>query len=88
MVESVRTIAGKSPSEICDYLNSFQSDTKLFAHAVRNHWQIENCLHWVLDVGFGEDDCRIRSDNAPQNIAMLRYATLCSIFCGKNRQLS
>ncbi len=33
---------------------------------------IENSLHWVLDVAFREDDCRIRKDNAPQNFAMLR----------------
>ena len=44
--------------------------------SVRSHWGIENSLHRVLDVGFREDDCRIRKDNAPQNFAMIRHISL------------
>lgn len=44
--------------------------------AVRSHWNIENKLHWVLDVAFNEDNCRIRKDNAPINMTMLRHLTL------------
>ena len=45
--------------------------------SVRSHWGIENSLHWVLDVGFREDDCRrIRKDNAPPNFAILRHISL------------
>ena len=44
--------------------------------SVRSHWEIENSLHWVLDVGFREDDCRIRKDNAPQNFARIRPISL------------
>jgi hypothetical protein len=40
--------------------------------AIRQHWSIENQLHWVLDVTFGEDACRIRTGNAPENIALLK----------------
>lgn len=43
---------------------------------VRQHWQVENNLHWVLDVAFREDKCRIRKDNAPENFAMLRHIAL------------
>ena len=43
-----------------------------FAEAVRGHWGIENALHWVLDVAFREDECRVRTDHAPQNLATLR----------------
>ena len=39
---------------------------------VRSHWQIENNLHWMLDVHLGEDTARARKDNAPANIAMLK----------------
>jgi len=38
--------------------------------SVRSSWGSENSLHWVLDVGFREDDCRIRKDNAPQKFAI------------------
>lgn len=37
----------------------------------RAHWQIENGLHWMLDVHLGEDDCRARKDNAPANVALV-----------------
>jgi predicted transposase YbfD/YdcC len=43
---------------------------------VRSHWGIENSLYWVLDVGFREDDCRIRKDNAPQKFAIFRHIYL------------
>ncbi len=76
MVESKRTFAGETTSEIRYYLNSFPSDAQMFAHAVRSHWGVENCLHWVLDVAFREDDCPIRKDNAPENFALLRHIAL------------
>ena len=43
------------------------------AHAIREHWGIENGLHWVLDVAFREDDCRVRKDNAAENLAIIRH---------------
>ena len=45
-------------------------------HHVRAHWGIENRVHWVLDVAFQEDARRIRTDHAPQNMAVLRHITL------------
>ena len=44
--------------------------------AVRGHWGIENSVHWVLDVSFDEDDCRIRKDHASHNMATLRRLAL------------
>ena len=76
MVESERIVSGETTSEIRYYLNSFPRYAKVFAHAVRSHWGVENCLHWVLDIGFREDDCRIRKDNAPENLALLRHIAL------------
>lgn len=46
------------------------------AYAVRGHWGIENRLHWVLDVAFNEDACRVRKDHAPENLAILRRMAL------------
>jgi predicted transposase YbfD/YdcC len=41
--------------------------------AIRDHWQLENGLHWVLDVAFREDESRIRKNHAPANMALLRH---------------
>lgn len=76
MVESQRTIDGESTRETRYYLNSFASNAEVFANAVRSHWGIENSLHWRLDIGFREDDCRIRKDNSPENLALLRHLAL------------
>jgi predicted transposase YbfD/YdcC len=54
------------------YINSFASDAKRFAGAVRGHWGIENSLHWVMDVTFREDESRIHKDHGGENVSWLR----------------
>lgn len=76
LVESVRKIGQQTTTSKRYYLNSFASDARLLAHAVRSHWGIENNLHWVLDVAFTEDDCPIHSNHAPENLARLRQMAL------------
>jgi hypothetical protein len=44
--------------------------------ATRTHWAIENSLHWVLDIAFREDECRVRKDHGPQNLAILRHIAI------------
>ena len=58
------------------YLSSAILTPERFASAVRSHWAIENSLHWVLDVTFDEDAARNRTDNGPENLAILRRLTL------------
>lgn len=58
------------------YISSLPPEAKLIGKAGREHWAIENNLHWVLDVIFREDECRIRKDNAPQNVAVTRHIAL------------
>jgi predicted transposase YbfD/YdcC len=58
------------------YLTSLASDVTQFAKAVREHWGVENSLHWVLDVSFREDECRIRKEKGAQNFAVLRHIAL------------
>ena len=54
------------------YISSLEAPAGRLMEAVRSHWSIENSLHWSLDVTFGEDQCRVRKDNGPQNMATLR----------------
>lgn len=58
------------------YLSSLECDAPRLQEAVRAHWGIENSLHWVLDVSFDEDGCRIRKDHAAYNMATLRRLAL------------
>ena len=76
-VESERTVAGKTSLEQRHYITSrskFSATSAL--EASRSHWGIENQLHWVLDVAFREDDCRVRADNAAESFAVVRHMAL------------
>ena len=67
---------GKTTIETRYYISSLPNDAQRLGESVRSHWGIENSLHWVLYVGFREDNCRIRKNNAPQNFAMIRHLSL------------
>jgi predicted transposase YbfD/YdcC len=58
------------------FMSSWSASAQQFLAAIRAHWQIENGLHWVLDIAFREDESRIRKDHAPQNMALLRHFAL------------
>jgi predicted transposase YbfD/YdcC len=76
VVESVRDIKGVVTTERRYFLSSLPLDAPRFAHAVRSHWGVENQLHWVLDVQFGEDQSRARTGFAAENLATLRRLAL------------
>lgn len=75
MVQRKRIIGEKETFEISYYITSLNS-IELFSKGVRQHWGIENKLHWVLDVSFNEDKCRTRNDNSAENLAVLRHLSL------------
>jgi hypothetical protein len=54
------------------HLEPVQWDSKKLAHAIRSHWEIENRMHWCLDVSFNEDASRIRTDHAPENMNIVK----------------
>ena len=68
--------AGQSPRTLTYFLASYEDDPAKMAAAIRAHWAIENSLHWVLDVTFREDECRVRDRTAAANFAMLRKIAL------------
>lgn len=76
MVEAERHVEDQVSIERRYYLASLTPDITRFAHAVRGHWGIENSLHWVLDVTFREDECRIRKGAAPENFTLLRHMAI------------
>jgi predicted transposase YbfD/YdcC len=58
------------------YISSLPGDAQQILEATRTHWEIENCVHWVLDIAFDEDGSRVRQGNAPQNLAVVRHLAL------------
>jgi predicted transposase YbfD/YdcC len=77
-VESIRSITGhpKVETQMRYFLSSAKDDPQLLATAIRRHWSIENNLHWVLDVTFGEDASQVQEHNTVRNWAVLRKIAL------------
>ena len=73
VVESRREIGARTERELRFYITSLGPDAKRLGEAIRAHWSIENGLHWVMDVVFRDDECRIRKDNAPANFATVKH---------------
>lgn len=76
MVESERIVDGKTAVETRYYISSLSGDAERLLGASRGHWSIENSLHWVLDISFGEDDSRVRVGNGAENLSMIRRMAL------------
>ena len=76
MVESERTENGETTSQTRYYISSLPNDARKLLNGVRTHWGIENSVHWVLDVGFGEDNSRVRVGNSPENFSVMRRMAL------------
>ena len=84
-VESVRDINGVVTTERRYYLLSLPRDVRAFARASRQHWGVENSVHWLLDVVFKEDQSRSREGHAAQNLATLRRLALNALKREKSR---
>jgi predicted transposase YbfD/YdcC len=76
MVEAQVEAAGKTSLARRYFLSSARLDAKTFARAVRDHWGVENNLHWVLDVVFHDDLARLRTGHGPENMAVVKHMAL------------
>jgi predicted transposase YbfD/YdcC len=76
MCYSERTVGGVTSEETRYFIGSRKASAKTYGKTLRNHWGIENSLHWQLDVTFAEDDNRVGKRNAAENLALLRRLTL------------
>jgi predicted transposase YbfD/YdcC len=76
LCHSERTVAGQTTGEARYFIGSQRAGATFYGRALRNHWGIENALHWQLDVTFREDDNRVTRRNAAENLALLRRLTL------------
>ena len=75
--ERIDKISGKTSLERSYYIVSDPKATaESVGRAIRSHWGIENSLHWVLDVTFREDQCRIRAGNAAENLSVMRHLVM------------
>ena len=73
MVESTREIiGGKTEQETRFYISSLVADAVRQGDAIRSHWGVES-HHWVMDMVFRDDECRIRRDNSPANFATIKH---------------
>ncbi len=76
VIMSERTIDGKTSTECRFYITSKKKSATYFLKAIRDHWHIENKLHWVLDVVFREDESRLRKGHGAENFSILRRMAL------------
>ncbi|MDQ1352338.1 MAG: hypothetical protein QG657_2644 [Acidobacteriota bacterium] len=90
-IDSTREVTERGNKKITQetryHISSLKKPTPQVAlRAIRDHWSIENTLHWTLDMSFNEDYSRIRKENAPHVMAMLRHMALNILQQGKLQQ--
>ena len=73
IVDSVRETGEKVERERRFYITSLLLPADMLAPVVRGHWAIENSLHWVMDMVFRDDECRVRTDHAPANFCTIKH---------------
>jgi predicted transposase YbfD/YdcC len=73
IVESTREFGGKIERETRYYITSLVMLAHLLGPVIRSHWAIENSLHWVMDMVFRDDECRVRKNHAPANFTTIKH---------------
>ena len=86
IVERERTVGSKTSCERRYYISSLPADAQRIAHAVRSHWEVENRLHWCLDVQFNDDQSSVRTGFAANNLAIVRHIVINLLRLNKSRK--
>jgi predicted transposase YbfD/YdcC len=87
MCRATRTVNGQTSVEDRYFItSSAHRSVEKIAKAIRAHWKVENCLHWVLDIAFDEDQCRIRIGYAAENSATMRRLTINALKTNKTKK--
>jgi predicted transposase YbfD/YdcC len=73
---SERTVGGVTSEELRYFIGSKKASAQVYGKALRNHWGIENTLHWQLDVSFDEDNNRVSKKQGAENLALIRRLAL------------
>jgi predicted transposase YbfD/YdcC len=76
VLDSIRDTNGKIERETRFYITSLVLLAHLIGPMVRSHWAVENNLHWVMDMVFRDDECRIRTEHAPANFTAIKHLAL------------
>jgi len=88
MTEYTRETRGNAETIRRFYIASFVDSPEKMARGIRDHWQLENSLHWVLNVTFRQDDCSIRKANAASSFATINHAALNLLRQGPGKKMS
>ena len=73
MIESSRELKGRTETETRFFITSLTLPAKEMGAVVRDHWAVENALHWVMDMVFRDDECRLRTKHAPANFTTIKH---------------
>jgi predicted transposase YbfD/YdcC len=76
MIRRERRLSDKTEIHTRYYISSLKGTAKRFLQVIREHWGIENSVHWVLDMAFNEDQSRLHKDNGAENLAVIRHIAL------------
>lgn len=88
LIESKRETKELIQTERRYYISSLPTQAKRHSEMIRQHWGIENCVHWVMDVVFREDDCRVRKGHGAENLSVMRHMALNLIRSEKSNTFS
>lgn len=86
IVKATRLKDGETSSQIRYFISSVEFSAAPMMNYIQRHWEVENKLHWSLDVSFREDDSRIRSGHAPENLALIRKMALNLLRLNKSKK--
>ena len=88
IVERERTVGTRTTTERRYYISSLPAEAERIAQAVRSHWEVENRLHWCLDMQFNDDQSRLRTGFAANNLAIVRHIMINLVRLNTSRKAS